>query len=149
VKLRTVGTRWLGLAILGASLLAMGACGEGEVITEPVPVVPSQTLPDRTPDLRGTITEVSSVSPLTILVEASPSEPVGLLGDKASIHIAADTAVFLCGGIGASVPDEAGLGNLGDLVEGRPILLWVDGPVAESYPVQAKAAAVFVGPSCG
>ena len=71
----------------------------------------------------------------TILVEASRGEPVGGLGDKASLTIRRrTTAIWICGPTDALVP-----GSFGDLVPGQAVSAWVDGPVAESYPVQATA----------
>ena len=35
-------------------------------------------------------------------------------------------------------------GSFGDLVPGQAVSVWVDGPVAESYPVQATASALAV-----
>jgi hypothetical protein len=76
----------------------------------------------------------------TILVEASPYEPVGGLGDKASLTISRrTTAIWVCGPTDALVP-----GSFGDLVPGQVVSAWVDGPVAESYPVQATASALAV-----
>ena len=76
----------------------------------------------------------------TILVEASRGEPVGGLGDKASLTIRRrTTAIWICGLTDALVP-----GSFGDLVPGQAVSAWVDGPVAESYPVQATASALAV-----
>ena len=35
-------------------------------------------------------------------------------------------------------------GAVSDLVAGARVAVWFDGPVAESYPVQAKAGAVQI-----
>jgi hypothetical protein len=76
----------------------------------------------------------------TILVEASRGEPVGGLGDKASLTITRrTTAIWMCGPTDALIP-----GSFGDLVPGQAVSAWVDGPVAESYPVQATASALAV-----
>ena len=76
----------------------------------------------------------------TILVEASRGEPVGGLGDKAGLTIRRrTTAIWICGPTDALVP-----GSFGDLVPGQAVSAWVDGPVAESYPVQATASALAV-----
>ena len=80
----------------------------------------------------------------TILVEASRGEPVGGLGDKASLKITRrTTAIWVCGPTDALIP-----GSLRDLVPGQAVSAWVDGPVAESYPVQATASALAVV-ACG
>jgi hypothetical protein len=35
-------------------------------------------------------------------------------------------------------------GDAGDLRRGEAVTVWFDGPVAESYPVQAKAGAIRI-----
>ena len=35
-------------------------------------------------------------------------------------------------------------GDAGDLKEGEAVAVWLDGPVAESYPVQAKARTIRI-----
>jgi hypothetical protein len=80
----------------------------------------------------------------TILVEVSRGEPVGGLGDKASLTIRRrTTAIWTCGPTDALVP-----GSFEDLAPGQAVSAWVDGPIAESYPVQATASALAVG-GCG
>jgi hypothetical protein len=78
----------------------------------------------------------------SMLVQASTVEPVGHLGDRAALTVATDTVVGLCG-----PGDERVYGELSDLEVGQTVAVWVDGPVAESYPVQARAAAIAL--SCG
>ena len=76
----------------------------------------------------------------TILVEASRGEPVGGLGDKASLTIRRrTTTIWICGPTDALIP-----GSFGDLMPGQAVSAWVDGPIAESYPVQATASALAV-----
>ena len=45
------------------------------------------------------------------------------------------------------VEDGAGgwtLGSFDDLTEGTAVQVWFDGPVAESYPVQATAGSIVI-----
>lgn len=95
------------------------------------------------PDFVGTITSVSQ-SPADnndvvgrILVASSRREPVGILGDEASITITDATPIWRCDNMSTLVPS-----SFAELVTGGYVSVWVDGPVAESYPVQAKASAV-------
>ena len=75
-----------------------------------------------------TCTDADSDIEGAILVEASRGEPVGGLGDKASLTISRrTTAIWICGPTDALVP-----GSFGDLVPGQAVSAWVDGPVAES-----------------
>ena len=76
----------------------------------------------------------------TILVEASRGEPVGGLGDKASLTTADARPPFGS----ADRPTRLSLVRLGTWCPAKPVSAWVDGPVAESYPVQATAAALAV-----
>jgi hypothetical protein len=80
----------------------------------------------------------------SILVEAPPDGAVGGLGDRASLTVRRDeTAIWVCGPTG-----QVAEGSFGDLSNGATVSVWVDGPVAESYPVQATATALAVGPTC-
>jgi hypothetical protein len=83
--------------------------------------------PTREADILGTITHVSDDHG-TVLVEERPQETSG--SAKASVRITPDTRIWLAGG---------GRGTPTDLVLGANIRVWFDGPVAESYPAQAKA----------
>ena len=108
-----------------------------EGCTPPEQLDPNSTVSSDDPPM---CTDADSDIEGTILVEASPGEPVGGLGDKASLTISRrTTAIWICGPTDALVP-----GSFGDLVPGQAVSAWVDGPVAESYPVQATAAALAV-----
>jgi hypothetical protein len=95
------------------------------------------------PDFVGTITSMAQGRPVRMLVEASRSEPVGALGDKASLRVDGVTQIWTCG------PTGPVAGKVDDLTVGETVSVWVDGPVAESYPVQATASAIHIGPACG
>ena len=55
-------------------------------------------------------------------------------GDKISLHVDGSTGIFLQGDDGPSPATFA------DLAEGAFVKAWVDGPMAESSPMQAKAS---------
>lgn len=97
-------------------------------------------VPSRPPDIEGTITAVTD---RTILVEAAGVATTFALGDKANLTVDATTVIDVCGPADGRQP-----GTFADLVVGASMQVWVDGPVAESYPVQATAS-VIASPPCG
>jgi hypothetical protein len=97
-------------------------------------------LPDGEPSIRGTITAVAaSRAPRTgsVLIEERPGEAAG--SAKARVTVAEDTRILVRAEDGTL--RDAGFG---DLVEGRRAEAWFDGPVLESYPVQARARTIVV-----
>jgi hypothetical protein len=97
-------------------------------------------LPTRDPDIGGTITSLSTGTgdrAGSLLVEA----PAGAVGpytyDRASLTVPAEAPIGTCG-----PGDGREYGSFDDLTVGSYVVAWIDGPVAESYPVQATAAAV-------
>ena len=170
--MRNAVTCAVGLMILVGCGDAPGTAASTGLSTNTLPAT-RQGPPTRKADLVGAITAVTPFEPVTegctppkqldpnaavssddppvctdadsdiegtILVEASRGEPVGGLGDKASLTIRRrTTAIWICGPTDALVP-----GSFGDLVPGQAVSAWVDGPVAESYPVQATASALAV-----
>jgi hypothetical protein len=122
--------RLLAVAVLVAALLS--ACGEddGEEVRADRPAAEPGP-PDRPPDTTGPVTMVTDhavridqgTGPLTA-VQARVDDATRVLrrhGDDYEA-LALDAV------------------HVGDRVE-----LWVDGPVAESFPVQAHAEAIVVG----
>jgi hypothetical protein len=82
------------------------------------------------PSIRGTITQRA---PERILIEEEPLDSAG--SAKASVRLTRSTLVVR--GSGEAVhPDE--------LQVGRKVSAWFEGPVMESYPVQATAGAVRI-----
>ena len=87
-------------------------------------------LPTSAPDIRGTITAVEA---RRIRVEEVPAEQSG--SAKASVAFDDRTPILRRAG-GRATADA--------LVQGAVVSVWFTGPVAESYPVQARARAIVV-----
>lgn len=85
-------------------------------------------VPDREPDVTGVI-ELSGTSSAPTL-----AEPSDLYFDQMSL-LRGDPV--LVDHAGAEVP-------YGDLADGDPIDVWIDGPCAESFPVQCTVTALRV-----
>jgi len=83
--------------------------------------------PTREPDITGVVTHVSD-DRATVLVEERPQETAG--SAKASVRITADTRLWTA---------DARRASAADIVLGSNVRVWYDGPVATSYPLQAKA----------
>lgn len=93
---------------------------------------------DKKPDIRGI---VKTVSPSKkggeigfLLVEG----PKGQTYDKASIRVTADTKIFKLDGA------DRKPATLKDLKVGQTVEAKFVGPIAESYPVQAKAGEIVI-----
>jgi hypothetical protein len=103
-------------------------------------------LPSDPPAIRGYVTSVSTAAggssngafAGTILVEGSKDAPGASL-DKASLTVAGSVPVLLVRKDGTV---EAA--SFADLRVGTKVEAWVDGPVRESYPVQADASCVAI-----
>lgn len=94
--------------------------------------------PARAPDITGTITRVTDTTGgVLLLVEAVPTDTSG--SAKASVRVDGSTRIF-----GGGTSDAQQNASSGDLVAGMEVSVWFDGPAAMSYPVQAKAATIFV-----
>jgi hypothetical protein len=97
-------------------------------------------LPTRDPDIGGTITSLTAGTgdqAGSLLVEAPGGAVDPYTYDRASLTVPADAPIGTCG-----PGDGREYGSFGDLTVGSYVVAWIDGPVAESYPVQATAAAV-------
>ena len=120
--------RILPLAILVLAALLFAACG-GD----------ADDIGDRNPDIRGEITSLTPGSGdtlVTILIEGKVEPDTGY--DKASLRVAKDTEVFRLQGADQVEAEWS------DLAEGQKVEAWFEGPVAESYPVQAKAGRIVI-----
>lgn len=111
--------RLLVLATAIGFVLLVSACSPG--------------LPSGRPSISGTIqTLANAPGGATILVSGSGEV------DKASVRITEATRIFVDAGSGAKP------GTLADVVAGASVDVWFEGPVAESYPVQATAGTVLI-----
>ena len=107
---------------LTAALFAMlAACA---------PATRSDELPAGEASFAGRIEARESTS---MLLVATSMQPAG--ADKASVRWHAGTRIVHASGATASAAD---------LQVGRHVRAWFDGPVAESYPVQASAGTIVV-----
>jgi hypothetical protein len=115
---------WLSLLVSLVGLFV--ACGDN-----PTPAIP--------PAIRGNITNLNVAGGEvlgSILVEGAIEN--GTAFDKAAITISSQTRLFeLAGQERRPVTFEA-------LQVGQQVEAWFDGPVAESYPVQARASEVVI-----
>lgn len=91
--------------------------------------------PARVPDITGQITRATDgAGRIRVVVEAVPSDAFG--SPKALVTVDRSTRIF------HADPDTAA--QLEDLVVGATISVWFDGPVAESYPLQARAGTLLI-----
>jgi hypothetical protein len=111
-------------AVTAAAWLALG-CARGGGDASP---------PARAPDIAGTVTHVSRSGErtVTVRVEERPADVSG--SAKASVRVTESTRVIR----GGRVVSER------EIREGARVSAWFTGPVAESYPVQARAEAVRI-----
>jgi hypothetical protein len=118
------------LAVLGAAVV--GGCGGSTA--QPAS---SATAPPSTPaGITGTIHDLTTNADtgLPVLLVVDDGAIQGSV-DRAMVTVAADTVVWMLKG---------GRGTAADLGAGQMVSVWFDGPVAESYPVQAKAAEIEI-----
>jgi hypothetical protein len=122
------------LAALAALLVlvaaAVGGCGGSTA--QPAP---SATAPPSTPaDITGTIHDLTTDTGRTVVLVVDDGAMKGTV-DRASVSLTADSVIWLLKG---------GRGTAADLGAGQMVSVWFDGPVAESYPVQAKAGVIRI-----
>src|SRR5918999_6255635 len=90
------------------------------------------TLPNDAPFMSGTITTIGRVAEgWSVRVEERPQDVSG--SAKGVFRVGDDTDVRRAAG---------GRARAEDLREGQRVRVWVNGPVAESYPVQARARTI-------
>jgi hypothetical protein len=132
------------VAALVTLALLVSACGsDDDGAVDEAPDGGGVEVPDRVPDLTGTITVVTPLAPEadddagvvgTILVEGdlAPEQ-----GRKISYTVTTDTLV-------TGTSDGEGVGAFADLAEGQTADTWATGPCAESYPEQCTLEAIRV-----
>jgi hypothetical protein len=101
---------------------------------------PAETAPSTSPAIRGSITNRSAGAGGdlvgSVLVEGQVEADTSF--DKASIAVTAKTQIF------EQVGSERRPATFEALQVGRTVEAWFEGPVAESYPVQATASAIVI-----
>jgi|GEM_PF-4244961 len=123
----------LVVAVASVAVLAGAGCGDDEVdtggATTGVPSASTETIPARTPDVTGVVARPEPASGPAI-IDASDDyfEGMGLLlGDPVIVDEATGEALS---------PTE--------LEDGAVVAVWIEGPCAESYPVQCTVIAIQV-----
>jgi len=124
--------RALALVVALALVLA-AACGDDEVTTGgtgSTPVDgPAATVPDRDPDVTGVVARAAGEDPTIGAASDAYFEGMALLrGDPVVVDAASG--------------DEL---TAADVVDGAEVAVWVEGPCAESYPVQCTVVALRIG----
>jgi len=120
------------LTLLGAAVV--GGCG-GATAAQPASPSPSAP-PSGVADITGvvdTLTPGADTDTVTLLVVAGGS--AGGEYDRASVTVVPGSTVWTAGGQ---------RGDASDLVQGARVAVWFEGPVRESYPVQATAGVVQI-----
>ncbi len=154
------------LVVLAAGVLA--ACG-GSAATPPEDGAPRRSslgaddLPASAPAIRGTVTQIVAGDSVASTVHTQdPSTPVscppscgatgprlrsvlveeipGGGGDKSVITMLASARVL------RRTPSGVEPAGFADLRVGQQVAAWFDGPVAESYPSQARGGVVVIDP---
>ncbi len=91
------------------------------------------------PDIRGAITSISDGAGDVIgsvRIEGVTDEDTAY--DKAVVRVESDTAIY------RQVGNAMMEATFADLAVGQTVVAWFTGPVAESYPVQVKAAQIVI-----
>lgn len=122
-------------------LMILAACTSNGPATTETNAVDAPVRSERSPDIRGTITQVSAIrgtdAVAVIVIEENPSQSSGSLKDAVTITHA--TEIVRRSGSSFIPADPAEI-----LMTGRRVEAWYSGPVAESYPRQARASRVAI-----
>lgn len=113
------------IALLALSVFLLASCSPLSL-----PSVAQTGIPDEAPSICGIIT---SLLPDQLLVEEDPEADAG--SAKAAVRLQEGTRLLYRNGRAAEY--EA-------LAVGHTVSAWFDGPVAESYPVQAAAGVIVL-----
>lgn len=115
----------LSILIISGLLLALvfSGCGQPEITLNP--------------DIRGKITEINeNQENVSILIEGPIQQDTGY--DKARVTITADTEILL------QKENQISKVDIAYLKEGQTVQAIFNGPVMESYPVQAQAQEITI-----
>ena len=126
--IRRIATRVAVILLVGGLLLSASAALSG--------CAPSP--PSEPAGIHGTVTSLvpGDARPASILVVGPKAQPSGAIADQARVTIAPQTLFF----------DAAGKpGDPADIRVGTKVVVWFQGAVAETYPVQGTARAVQIG----
>lgn len=93
------------------------------------------------PDIRGVVTSVSGGETVSLRVVWTDDATIGAQAgyDAAQVAVTGDTEVLARAADGSLSAAEAA-----DIAVGTVVEAWFEGPVAESYPVQATAGTVVI-----
>ena len=121
-------------------ILALAATGCGNLMADPFtglpPNTPGPAAPAGEPDIRGVLTSVAhGTGGGTLTIEENPNASSG--SAKARLKLTASTIMLRANGQRLSFEE---------LAVGQRIEAWYEGPVAESYPVQADAKGIRLLP---
>jgi len=117
----------LALVLVLTLATVLGACSAGPA------------LPDADPSIRGAVTSLSPGKDGQVAIRVEAAGTPLYAYDKASVNVTMDSRVLrerADGSIEQATQSDLALGQLVDV--------WFDGPVAESYPVQAYGATVLI-----
>lgn len=97
--------------------------------------------PESEPDIRGVVTGVSGGETVSLRVVWTDDAAIGAQAgyDAAQVAVTGDTEVLARAADGSLSAAEAA-----DIAVGTVVEAWFEGPVAESYPVQATAGTVVI-----
>lgn len=125
------------LAISAVLFVLLAACTQPPATTDALSVELAG-IPDDAPSICGVITALTPDK--QVVVEKDPGAEYG--SAKAVVRLQESTRVLFRDGMAAD-PSE--------LAVGQTVSAWFEGPVAESYPVQAAAGVVVIEPAttCG
>ena len=118
--------------VVAAACLALTGCAAG-----------APSAPDTEPDIRGVVTDVSSAggSSASLRVVWTEDAVIGAQTgyDAAQVAVNDDTELLSRAADG-SVADA----EIEEIAVGTVVEAWFEGPVAESYPVQAMAGTIVI-----
>ncbi len=127
------------LFVVAMVLATIAGCSSGSGWSDYKPVEDPAIVPDRHPDIEGTITKVDGGEGtvlLRLLVEERPDDRTG--SQKDLVTITPDTRVY--GEKGGKLHSA----SVQELRQGAAVSAWYSGAVAESYPRQATAVAIVI-----